>query len=50
MSDYIKLRMMAAKRNSESKCGQVPAGWDDAFRPASVGRSRWYEDVLKEIR
>lgn len=48
MVDYIKLRQLATQANREIKCGPVPARWDDAIRPASVGRARWIEDINAE--
>jgi hypothetical protein len=48
MGDYIKLRMIAAKMSAEGKCGPVPARMDDAFRPRSVSRPRWYEEIHRE--
>jgi hypothetical protein len=48
VSDYIKLRMIAAKVNAETTRRPQPAYRDDAFRPRSLSRSRWYEDIVRE--
>jgi hypothetical protein len=48
MVDYIKLRQLAIQVNRETKCGPVPARWDDAIRPPSVGRPKWCEEINAE--